>query len=988
MLRSRSAGTRRTGQDVCVVAGDGADRLGVIAKRVEWRVAQGVAPEETLVLAATERAAAELRFRLAPALAARVYSVSSFCERLLVEHAVEAGIDPRFRALDAAEAHALLLQAAEEALDEWLEEEPERAAATLAAVDFADPPGDMAAALEAMRLSAPEVRPGAPRRTDAAVSELLRALRRLAGEKPRDWSHVQKHELSELQAWAARMVEQAAEPASKEHFRLLSELRVEVDALPKGEPAAETAREVVQVLAPAARQVWAAEFYAPQRARLFDALERIDRRYRERLKERNALDPAGLLEKAVALLRGDAGVRSRVNRRLAELDVEGLEDLNPLEAALVQLVRPPSGVFAAGDPNEAVAGFPFVGPEAFRRFRESLGSGRRRASALRDDRRARGEILRAREAIVAGAPGLEPRALAASRSFARKAAPSVETIAAAAEDAEAAFELEARLVAQRIVELNGALEIHDGGPGRTRPARFSDIAVTVAAAAALEPFERALDAAGVPRAGAEEMRAAAELHRLLQVIRNPRDEISLAAALRSRYVGVSHDALLALKQYGNLGIALGWLENVDRERLGEDDLERLHTFRARLAEWRSLAGDVDRLAAALVAAGYSARVMARACAGGAVSLERLIDRVRRLRDRETGWAADGVRLLTMRQVKGLRFPIVFVAGLGENREAEPPALGYSPDLGLAVRWIDPAMGRPLADAAYATFQEDWRRARTERENRLLWLALGFAEEHLVLSFGAPGGEPRRWAERVVTALGEAAGDPERALPVRVRVENRVERCVVDEAPCAVENTPGLPPFGGQHDAIVSVRAIRVFADCPRRYYLEEYAPWQQPRSPAPEADVRAAPPSALDDNVAEAGRVERDLDFALDVEGVTVQGRIDLWFEREGRVTIVAVDLEDVSGEQAADRASQTALRLSLEALALERLAGKAPHEALVFFPQSGALEPVRLDAAAAVESVRELAAAQAGARFPLKPDARCWACPFYRGACPCSYAS
>jgi superfamily I DNA/RNA helicase/CRISPR/Cas system-associated exonuclease Cas4 (RecB family) len=926
---------RRAAHDVCLVAGDGADRLNAIAERVQWRIAQGATPDQLLILTSTERAAARLRLRLDGPCAARVYSVAAYSERLIAAFAVEAETDPGFEVMDAAEAQAELLEAAEEALDRWFDESPDRAGEALAAVDFADPPREMAAALETMRLSAPEVGPGERERKDAAVFDLVQALRRIAAEPPRE-------ETAAIQAWAARTLEQAAEPVSRGHFELLSAI-----------PACEAAGELREILVPAARQAWIAEFYAVQRVRLFDALERIDRRYRERLGERNAFDPVGVVEKAVDLLRSHAEVRSQVNARFVELLVEGLEDLNPLETASIQLMRPRDGVFAAGDPNESVNGFPLSGPEAFYRFR-----GRRKTLVLRKEVRGRREILRVREAILAGAPGVEVRKRAATRSI----EPCVETMVAAGD-----AEVEARLVAHRIVELAAG-------------ARLSGIAVAAASAGALEPVARALDAAGVPRAGAEETRAAVELARLLRVIRNPRDEISLAVTLRSRFVGASPDALLALKQYGNLGIALGWLENVDRERLTVEDLGRLRAFRARLSEWRALAGDVERLSAALTAAGYSARVLARTC-GGARTLDALIGRIERLRDREAerppAEDAEGVRLLTMRGAKGLRFPIVFVMGLGEIGDKEPPALGYSPASGLAVRWIDPATGRPAWDAAYAAFREEWRRECTERESRLLWLAMGLAEERLILSFTAPAGEPRGWVQRIAAALGDpgpgrSCSVERRAAPVRA----------------GAAETPNAAAQPGRHDAVFPVHAVQLFADCPRRYYLEEYAPWHRParsalHGPAQGWTAHAAAVSALTDKLDGADRVERDLEFALAVEGAVVAGRIDLWFERAGRLTIVAMDAEEVSAEEAGERAAEYSLRLSLEALALERLTGRALHEALVHFTLPGALAPVRLDLEAAVASVRELAAAQSEARFPLKTAERCRACPFYRGPCP-----
>ena len=1018
MTRSkRTSAVRRLGQDVCLLAGDGADRWGAILGRFEWRIERGASPREILVLASTERAAAQLRLRLAERLTepAPVYSIPAFCEWLLGEHAVEADLDPGFEVMEAADAQAELFQAAGEALDGWLEEDPEAVTAMLAALDLSDPPRELAAVLETMRLSAPEVRPGVSEPAAGTLSELVRTLRRFLPERPRDWSHVQKQALAGLQSWGARMLELAAAPPSVQHFRLLAEFHPDLHELPQGDPVAETAREIKRVLVPAAREALTAEYFAPQRALLFEALERIDRRNRERLDARNAFDPAGLVEKAVDLLRTNAEVRCRVSERFVELLVEGLENLNPLEAALIDLLRPRRGVFAAGDPNEAVDGFPLAGPEAFRRFRDSLRAQGRRVGAWRKDHRSRNEILWAREAILAGARGVEPRTIESARRFAPMAEPCIEVMAAVAGDAEAAAELEARLVAQRIVELEGALEVQDS-PGHTRPARLSDMAVLAAGAGALEPIERALDCAGVARLGAQEALAASELARLLRVIRNPRDEISLAATLRSRFVGVSQETLLTLKQYGNLGIALGWLENVDRALLEPQDFERLRAFRDRLRQWRGWAGDAERLAASLVAAGYSARTLARVrdtATGEKLTLTRLIGRLERLRAREADRApergSEAVTLLTMRSARGrLAFPVVFVVGLGEGQETEPPAVGYSPSAGLTARWLDPATSQPARDAAYSAFHEEWRRARAERDARLLWLTLGLAEERLVLSFGAPAGAPRHWAARIAATFQwdvapatnrpvpreVAVGSPKRKLLVRALSADRVEKVerAVAPAPAARQEALGRPAPAAQHDALVSVAAVSLFEECPRKYYLEEYVGWQRPartifRQPeGGSRGARAASISALDGKLGPVSHVGRDVDFLLELEGVVLEGRIDLWFEREGRLTVAGINAGEMSAEEAAERALEYSLPLRLQALALERLAGRMPNEAFVHFTAASTVVPVGLDPsslASARESVRALVRAQSAIQFPLKSGERCRACPFYRGACP-----
>ena len=108
---------------VMVEAGAGTGKTGVMVDRYCRVVCdQGVSPDAVLAFTFTEKAAAELRERIRTAIEARaaggserarellpslggawVTTIHGFCNRLLAGHPVAAGIDPRFRVLDATE---------------------------------------------------------------------------------------------------------------------------------------------------------------------------------------------------------------------------------------------------------------------------------------------------------------------------------------------------------------------------------------------------------------------------------------------------------------------------------------------------------------------------------------------------------------------------------------------------------------------------------------------------------------------------------------------------------------------------------------------------------------------------------------------------------------------------------------------------------------------------------------------------------------------
>ena len=100
--------------------------------------------------------------------------------------------------------------------------------------------------------------------------------------------------------------------------------------------------------------------------------------------------------------------------------------------------------------------------------------------------------------------------------------------------------------------LGGAPDLELTGPSHALP---QDVAVLVRNTEVIGEFTAAFDEAGIPYVvnrgkGFYETREVNDLTHLLRVIANPRDEISLAAVLRSPLVGVSDEALLALQDDG------------------------------------------------------------------------------------------------------------------------------------------------------------------------------------------------------------------------------------------------------------------------------------------------------------------------------------------------------------------------------------------------------------------------------------------------------
>ena len=118
---------------VFVSAGAGTGKTTVLVERFVKAVCErGLDVDSVLVITYTERAAGELRGRIRARLAeagrvelareldaAWISTIHGFCHRLLKAHPFAAGIDPRFRVLDEAQARVLQREAFEAALTEF-----------------------------------------------------------------------------------------------------------------------------------------------------------------------------------------------------------------------------------------------------------------------------------------------------------------------------------------------------------------------------------------------------------------------------------------------------------------------------------------------------------------------------------------------------------------------------------------------------------------------------------------------------------------------------------------------------------------------------------------------------------------------------------------------------------------------------------------------------------------------------------------------------
>lgn len=883
------AAVERWGQDVCVVAGPGSGKTRVLVERYAWLVEErGFRPGEILAITFTERAAQEIkerltgRFREQPKIRqeierAPVATIHGFGARLLRRYAIPAGLDPRFKILDEAEMNAELHATIRGALDRMAAERRDDLRRLLSAWNTDQPVEQLAALYEAWRSSGGTIEQlGSREPSQADRTRLLAATDDLLGTKP-GWV--------EWRAAVTRLPEvlSAADFVTLDYgTKLIHRMRGE---------AAKLWRARYEEYRGAAL----AQHFAPARALLVEVLTNLVLEIDRRKFERGVLDFGDLESRTIALLEGHPEIRTRVQGEYEAILMDELQDTNPLQWRLMNLVRREGRFFGVGDLNQSIFGFRHATPESFRQYRQGLMEALQAIDELRGNYRSRPEILETAMRVVDLAPGLEPPELQARKEFPEVEGPVVEAFATAGETPQEREQLEAEYVARRIREL------HAGGYA------YSKIALLFRQTTGLAVFEQALRSFGVPYVmnlgrGFFEAPEVTDLVNWLRVVANPRDEIALAGVLRSPLAGYADEALYAMRLRASALV----------DGLPEEFAERLARHRALV----DLVSPDVFLAKAMDESGYALGLSAaaRANADKLMTMVRewwqadprpLAEIVRRLderaREREpnapSGDGAEAVHVLTMHASKGLEFPVVFLCSLhrtGGSIRSAP--VSFHPEHGLGFTWRDPATGEGVHDRTHQVNLEAEKVREQAEANRLLYVGMTRAEERLHFSWAEARQSRSPWPEMVRRVV-----PPElQALPPE---REGFEREAVQEAPEPVLLRP--QPSDEPWDGRVTVTELAAFAYCPHRYRQNRgglmtgmratgilatgaralglrvhslLAGVEIEASEEEQVLARGFHESEWGVRAAQATRVEREFDFTVEMAGVIVRGVIDLWW--------------------------------------------------------------------------------------------------------------
>jgi DNA helicase-2/ATP-dependent DNA helicase PcrA len=157
-----------------------------------------------------------------------------------------------------------------------------------------------------------------------------------------------------------------------------------------------------------------------------DELAALYREYQAGLTAGELVDVDDLVLRPLQLLQADPQAAARVARRFASISVDEYQDVNDVQAALVELLAPGGMTLCAiGDPNQAIYGFRGARPGHFIRFTETFPGARQ--VSLATTYRLSHEILSAARAVIPGPDRLR----------ARHHGPPVEVVACPTPESEA-----------------------------------------------------------------------------------------------------------------------------------------------------------------------------------------------------------------------------------------------------------------------------------------------------------------------------------------------------------------------------------------------------------------------------------------------------------------------------------------------------------------------------------------------------------------------
>ncbi|MCW5943009.1 MAG: UvrD-helicase domain-containing protein [Fimbriimonadaceae bacterium] len=712
--------------ELVVSAAAGAGKTRVLTERyLRFVEHEALSPDHILTITFTRKAAAEMKRRIVARLRSRgfayeaqlaetgpIQTIHSFCERLLRENAILAGLDPEFRVLDEAQGRRMQRASLREVMA-WCLDESEGARDLARKLAGQRQYGQMSAYGE---LEESVARAIAHLRTSGLLVSEFEGAHRDPADLVARW----REELAErvLDEDERRFLA-FSDPGLPVQARLIDAIQsVRAHKVPLW-----LKRATGDELRAAVDAVGLAALVAPV-WRALEACMRADR----------ALDFSALEAWAIELLESREEVQERLADRYRVMLIDEAQDLNPLQHRLVRALRPSSSMLV-GDSQQSIYGFRHADLRLFTDLQEQRAHRR-----LAKNHRAVPGILAFVDRVFAQKWNpYSPMLVGKEVNLDATEAPDYTGV-----EFWNASGFQPAVFAQWIKDLIGEGE------------RPRDIAVLVRKIKVGIKLEDDLKRAGVPVVvvgGAEDFYTRLEVRDLANALRalaDPLDDFTMLAFLRGPAVDLSVDSIALLGLRGNVYEQLATFD----APLPEDDLKLRQTLRwfeplrqvaDRLPAW-------ETLSRFLAASPYLERtatrpfwrqaimnvrkLLAMATAEsdlGPIEFAELIREIQRIRHREGNAPildeeADAVRIMTIHKAKGLEFPVVVLPGTYDKTGKSTDKVYVSRQSGLLATCFDPQRA-PMA----ALLAEEAAARDHQEELRVLYVGMTRAKRRLCLA---------------------------------------------------------------------------------------------------------------------------------------------------------------------------------------------------------------------------------------------------------------
>jgi ATP-dependent helicase/nuclease subunit A len=790
-------------QSFVIEAGAGTGKTTLLVDRIERLIRAGRARiDEIAAVTFTENAATSMKLRLRERLErarvdptageeereraaaaldslerAQVSTIHALCAAILSERPLECGVAPGFRVADEAETDQLFREAWEEWLAERLTTGDEL---ILDALDREIPlegvgPWGERTSLRGLARVLLEQRDLEPLVAQDAVDPLgWRAELLQKAARARELV-AQVGTADALAAKLQRLVELADEAESLSGKALEQHL-LSLPALPRHGgfrprwPSAEALEEAQKLLdwAKLAPAAWRAACGSSLHGRLVEALRGVVRIYEKRKAARGALDFLDLLALARDALRDRETVRRYFKSRFRVLLIDEFQDTDPLQVEIADLLagETPGALVVVGDAKQSIYRFRRAEVAYFERAAERARrtpghavlkltqNFRSRPAILRFVNRVFGELIQPSE--EAGQTSYEP--LEPPPGLPDE--PSVVALRFDADfgaEGEDLLRAEARALAIWIARAaRGKLAVRDPATGVERPSRASDVMVLARRFTQLRYLEEALDAADLRSTveGGKSFFDRQEVHETLAVLRaieDPSDRVSLVAALRSSFFGVSDRDIVAFALHGGrleldaegaslpgaaaLAPALAVLRELHGQRGGVSVpalLERLYDetrVQAALSGSRRGEAQVANLEKVAALARQAGDLGALTLRGFTTLLEDRIENAREEPDLPVSRPGDHdtLRILSIHRAKGLEAPIVVLHDTADRFASKADVIPLWDERRVAVGFRAGCQPPNWDVLSAREEQRAWAEAR-----RLLYVATTRARDWLVV----------------------------------------------------------------------------------------------------------------------------------------------------------------------------------------------------------------------------------------------------------------